>query len=91
MEKVYPDLKYDPVDNNWYMHKITKYFLSNEDGKIKKVGRMLLKDSGVAVYDNRLFSFHSSDVNIYDVSDGWLIESFWTNLEKNSNKLFDCN
>lgn len=79
VEKQFPDLKKDPTDSNWYMHKITRYFLSNEDEKIKKVGPYVVKGQG-AVYDNRLFCSHNEGVNIYDVSDGRLIESFFAQM-----------
>ncbi len=77
VEKQNPDLKENPADSNWYMHKITRYLLSNEEEKIKKVGSYIIKGCGGSVYDNRLFCSHSNGVNIYDVSDGRLIESFF--------------
>lgn len=78
VEKQYPDLN-DKADSNLYMHKITRYFLCNEDEKIKKVGPYVVKGQG-RVYDNRLFCSHNEGVNIYDALDGRLIESFFAQM-----------
>jgi hypothetical protein len=70
----------DPKDNNYHSRRVTRYLLSNQEDKIKKISAYTM-DGYCRAYDNRLFcSLSNGCVNIHDVSDGRLIESFFEQM-----------
>lgn len=75
VEKMYPDSTDQTNDD---LHKVTRYLLSSEEKEtIKKISTYVINGAGGQIYNNRLFCSSRFDgINIYDVSDGRLIESF---------------